>query len=163
EGSAREVQKSNVNLNNMDLTPTSTSSPEGIAPAAAPPPPPPGILADRWPSLSRAMSQYHQGVAEQFSRMAYDRVDAGLIRLEDRHELAAEADELGIKAFDAQLLIACAIRQWVLDREYDPRPSPHAPALSFEYKSFRRTWRRIALLLGTIVALDALILWRWLF
>jgi len=121
-----------------------------------------GILSERWPSLGRAMSQYQQGVAEQFSRLAYDRVEAGIIRMEEREFLAAEAEDLGLKAFDAQLLIACAIRQWVLDRQYNPRPTLRAPALSFEYKSWRRVWMRIAIVIGFAGALDGIILWRWL-
>lgn len=125
---------------------------------------PPGmeILAERWPSLGRAMVRYQQGVAEQFSRMAYDRVEAGLIRLEERQWLAAEAHDLGIKPFDAQMLIACAIRQWALDRQYDARPSLRAPALSFEYKSWRRVWMRIGIVFGFATAFDAVVIWKWL-
>lgn len=121
-----------------------------------------GILAERWPSLGRAMTHYQQGVAEQFSRMAYDRVEMGLIRMEERQHLAAAAEDFGIKAFDAQLLIACAVRQWALDHRYDARPSRKAPVLSFEYKSWRRVWVRIGIVIGFAVALDGVILWKWL-
>jgi hypothetical protein len=141
---------------NVAPAPLSTLSGPEIQPAE------PGILAQRWPLLGRALSQYQQGLAEHFSRMAYDRVEAGLIRLEQRQQLAAEADDLGIRPFDAQLLIACAIRQWVLDRDYDPRPSLAAPALSFEYKSWRRVWLRIGIVIGFAVAFDAIVIWKWL-
>ena len=94
--------------------------------------------------------------------MAYDAVEAGLIRHDDRQRLAAEAEDLGIRAFDAQLLIACAVRQWALDRRYDPTPSPDAPALSYEYRAWRRIWARIALVIGTAAVLDGVLLWKWL-
>ncbi len=125
--------------------------------------PPGGILAERWPTLGRALSRYQQGTAEYFSRLAYDAVEKGLIRHDDRQRLAAEAQTLDIRDFDAQLLIACAIRQWALDHRYDPTPTLRAPALSFEYRSWRRIWTRIALVLGTAAILDGIILWKWLF
>ena len=103
---------------------------------------PGGILAERWPSLGRALSRYAQGTAEYYTRMAYAAVAAGLIRHDDRQRLAAEAEALGIRAVDAQLLIACAIRQWALDHRYDPTPTLRAPALSYEYRSLRRVWTR---------------------
>ena len=121
-----------------------------------------GILAERWPSLGTALSRYEQGTAEHFSRMAYDAVEAGLIRHDDRQRLAAEAESLGIRPFDAQLLIACAVRQWALDRHYDPSPTLQAPRLSYEYRAWRRVWTRIALVLGTAAVLDSIILWKWL-
>jgi len=120
------------------------------------------ILADRWPSLATAMSRYHQSTAEAFTKAAYEAVEAGLIRHADRQRLAEKAAEMGIRDFDAQLLIACAVRQWALDRRYDARPSLAAPKLSFEYKSWRRAWMRVAILLGTAAAVDALVLWKWL-
>jgi len=135
----------------------STESPAAMQnPGAA------GILAERWPTLGRALSRYDQATAEYFSRMAYDAVEAGLIRHDDRQRLSAEAENLGIRSFDAQLLIACAVRQWALDRQYDPTPTPHAPALSFEYRAWRRVWTRIALVVGTAAALDCIILAKWL-
>jgi hypothetical protein len=130
-------------------------------PASAPPRVP-EILGERWPSLGRALSRYEQATAERFSRMAYDAVEAGLIRHDERLRLAAEAENLGIRPFDAQLLIACAVRQWALDRRYDATPTRTAPALSFEYRAWRRVWTRIALLIGTAVALDGIIVWKWL-
>ncbi len=123
----------------------------------------PEILGERWPSLGRALSRYQQETAEHFSRLVYDAVEAGLIRHDQRQRLAAEAENLGIRPFDAQLLIACAVRQWALDHRYDATPSPDAPALSFEYRSWRRVWMRIGLVVGTAAALDIVILWKWLF
>src|SRR5690348_15640952 len=121
-----------------------------------------GIIGERWPTLGRAMSRYQQGTAERFSQLAYERVEAGLIRLDCRRVLAAAAEVLGIKQFDAQLLIACAVRQWSLDHRYDARPSRKAPALSIEYKLWRRAWMRAAIVIGTVVALDGIIVWKWL-
>jgi hypothetical protein len=141
----------------MDVAASASSTP--VADAYSPVP---GILAERWPSLGRALTRYRQGTAEHFSKMAYDRVEAGLIRLEDRQWLAAEAEDLGLKPFDAQLLIACAIRQWALDREYDPRPSRAAPALSFEHRSWRRVWMRIGIVVGFVAVVETMVLWRWI-
>jgi hypothetical protein len=121
-----------------------------------------GIIGERWPTLGRALSRYQQGTAEEFSRLAYDAVEAGLIRLDDRRRLAAAAEDLGIAAFDAQLLIACAVRKWALDHRYDASPSLRAPELSFEYKTWRRVWLRIGIVVGMAVALDGIILWKWL-
>ena len=146
----------------MNISPTPSPSPadspqpEDAAPLSA------GILGQRWPMLGRAIGRYEQRTAETFTRMAYDAVEAGLIRHEERDRLAKAAEEMGIRAFDAQLLIACAVRQWALDRRYDPTPSPVAPALSFEYQSWRRLWTRIALVILTAITLDAIILWKWL-
>jgi hypothetical protein len=89
-------------------------------------------------------------------------VEGGLIRLEERQRLAREADQLGIKPFDAQLLIACALRKWVLDRRYDPTPSRRAPVLSFEYQSYQKVWLRVGLVLATAAVLDGIILVKWL-
>jgi hypothetical protein len=122
----------------------------------------PEILGQHWPSLGRALSRYQQATAEHFSRMAYEMVEAGLIRHDHRQRLAAEAEHLGIRSFDAQLLIACAVRQWSLDRHYDPAPTFEAPRLSFEYQAWQRAWRRVALIVGTAAALDLIILWKWL-
>ena len=121
-----------------------------------------GVLAGRWPTLARAMGRYEQSTAERFSQSAYDCVDAGIIRLDDRKRLAAEAETAGIRAFDAQLLIACAIRQWAMDHQYEAAPSPDAPALSFEYQSWRRVWMRLAIVFGFAIAMDLIIIWKWL-
>ncbi len=121
-----------------------------------------GILAERWPTLSRALSRYEQSTAERFSQMAYECVDAGIIRLDDRKKLAAEAERAGIRAFDAQLLIACAVRQWGMDHRYEGGPSLEAPALSFEYQSWRRVWMRLAIVFGFAIGMDLIIIWKWL-
>jgi hypothetical protein len=120
------------------------------------------ILSERWPTLARALGRYEQGTAERFSQAAYECVDAGLIRLDDRRRLAKEAATVGIRDFDAQLLIACAVRQWSLDHRYDATPSPSAPQLSFEYRAWGRVWTRLAIVAGLAFALDVLIIWKWL-
>ena len=121
-----------------------------------------GILAERWPSLARALSRYEQSTAERFSQFAYDCVNAGIIRLDDRKRLAAEAEAAGIRPFDAQLLIACAIREWALDHAYDSAPSPDAPELSFEFRAWHRLWVRLAIVFGFAIAMDMIIIWKWL-
>ena len=120
------------------------------------------IFGGHWAALSAAIEGHQKNAAEKFCQAAYDRVEAGLIRLDDRRALAAEARELGIRDFDAQLLIACAIRKWALDRRYDPSPNPHAPRLSFEYKAWRGAWMRFAVIMGTALSFDAVILYHWL-
>jgi hypothetical protein len=50
----------------------------------------------------------------------------------------------------------------VLDREYDPTPSKDAPALSYEYKAWWRARLRLGLVAGLAVALEAIMLWKWL-
>jgi hypothetical protein len=120
------------------------------------------ILARQWPTLSRAISRYEQDTAERFTRMAYEAVDAGIIRKEHRERLAAAADSLAIRSFDAQLLIACAIRKWALDHRYDATPTYEAPALSFEYRAWSKLWVRLALVACFTVALEGIILWKWL-
>ncbi len=141
---------------------TGTESPEAGKEAPRASPLAAGILADSWPTLARALGRYEQNTAERFTRLAYDLVRAGIIRQSDRARLAAAAEELSLRPFDAQLLIACAIRQWALDRRYDASPSPHAPALSFEYKAWSRLWVRLALVFCTAAILDGIILWKWL-
>jgi hypothetical protein len=120
------------------------------------------VLGERWPSLGRALNMYQQNTAEQFSQIAYEAVQAGLIRHEQRQRLAATAEVLGIRPFDAQLLVACAIRQWALDHRYDSSPTLEAPALSFEYKAWKRVVTRAAIVIGTAVALDVIVLLKWL-
>lgn len=120
------------------------------------------ILAQRWPTLAGAMRQYQQNVAEAFTRQAYDRVLAGVIRLDDRRELERVAEAMAIKPFDAQLLIACAVRQWALDHAYDPTPNPFAPLLSYEYRSWGKAWLRWAIVVATAVSIDGIIIWQWL-
>jgi hypothetical protein len=120
------------------------------------------VLGRQWAALSAAMEKHDRNAAELFCQAAYECVEAGLIRLDDRRALAQAARELGIRDFDAQLLIACAIRKWALDHRYDPRPNPNAPRLSFEYKSWPRAWMRFAVILGMAMSLDAVILYHWL-
>lgn len=76
----------------------------------------PIMFHEQWPTLAAAMGQRQQNLAEDFSRNAYHCVREGLITGSDRKRLAHEAAEMGLRPFDAQLLIACAIRQWALDR-----------------------------------------------
>ena len=116
----------------------------------------------RWPMLAAAMGQYEKRVAENFTRQAYACVFSGIIRMEDRRRLTQLADELGIRPFDAQLLIACAVRQWALDHRYDSHPTREAPRLSFEYKSVGKMWLRTAIIVSLAVTLDLIILWNWL-
>ena len=120
-----------------------------------------GVLTQQWPSLARALSQYEEGTAEHFSTQAYDAVSAGVIRLEDRERLADLAQDLRIRPFDAQLLIACAIRKWSLDHRYDPTPTLAAPKLSFEYQTFRKVCLRVAILLSFAAVLDLIVIFKW--
>ncbi|HVX84568.1 MAG TPA: hypothetical protein VH253_07105 [Phycisphaerae bacterium] len=120
------------------------------------------IVAERWPTLARAMGTYQSGVAERFSRMAYECVEGGLIRFDRRQRLARAAERMGIRPFDAQLLIACAVRKWALDRAYDASPCADAPKLSFEYRSWGKMWMRWAVAAGMIVGLEGLIVWHWI-
>jgi hypothetical protein len=120
------------------------------------------VLDAQWATLSRALGHYERKVADEFSAAAYDSVEAGVIRFEQRRRLAQHAEELGIRPFDAQLLIACALRQWVLHHGYDPTPSRDAPALSFEHKAWRHAWTRTAFIAATFLCLEAFIVWKWL-
>ena len=139
------------------------AEPQNSTPApAAPAPPRTPILTERWPALGRALEHHSQGLAEAFTRTAYDAVISGLIRHSDRKRLARQAAALGLRPFDAQLLIACAIRQWSLDHRYDAAPSPRAPALSVEFRSWKCTCMRVALVVGTAAILDGIVLWKWL-
>lgn len=126
--------------------------------SAAPQP----ILAERWPTLSAAMRKYEENNAESFTRIAYDAVEDGLIRLDVRTALARTAADMGIREFDAHLLIACAIRQWHLDRRHDATPSRDAPRLSYEYKAWHRGWRRFAIVTTCAVIMDVIVLYHWL-
>ncbi len=116
----------------------------------------------RWPALAGAIGSQNRAAADAFSRAAYDCVESGIIRQHDRRRLSGLAGDLAIRPFDAQLLIACALRQWVLDRRYDSAPSRDAPALSFEYQSWKRVCTRISLVFIFAITLDAVILWKWL-
>jgi hypothetical protein len=120
------------------------------------------ILAERWPTLSAAMRQYETNQAESFTQIAYDAVEQGLIRLDERDRLSRVAEGMGIRDFDAQLLIACAIRKWHFDRREDGKPSKHAPRLSYEYKAWVQGWRRFAIVVAVAIAVDAFVLYHWL-
>jgi len=120
------------------------------------------ILAENWPTLATAMGRYEQNRAEAFTRQAYDCVFSGLIRLEDRQRLSAVASDMGIRPFDAQLLIACAVRQWSLDHIFDTTPDRQAPKLSAEYRNWSRVWLRFGIVAGLAITLDWILLWNWL-
>lgn len=120
------------------------------------------VLHERWPTLAAAMGQYQQNLAEEFSRRAYDCVHQGLITGSDRRRLAHEADELGLRPFDAQLLIACAIRQWSLDR---PQLIQHRAArshLKLHRPIARRRWYGYAIIGVAALAIDTAIVMLWL-
>ncbi len=121
-----------------------------------------GVVSDRWPTLARAMGRYEGGVAEVFSRLAYERVEGGVIRLDDRRWLARRAQGFGIRPFDAQLLIACAVRKRALDGMYDATPSLAAPRLSARYRWWRQMWMRWGLVAGVVLAVEGMIAWRWM-
>lgn len=121
-----------------------------------------GIIGQRWPILARAIGRCEESTAERFSAMAYEMVERGIIRHDNRASLAKAAEEMGIRSFDAQLLIACAIRQWAMDRRYESTPTLQAPMLSFEYRTWRRAWLRFGIMITFALTLDAIILWRWL-
>lgn len=120
------------------------------------------IIGSQWPTLAAAMSRYQQHTAEVFVQEAYDKVMSGLIRLDDRRRLSRKAEELGIRPFDAQLLVACAIRQWAIDHQYDAKPSKEAPKLSWEHKTWRSYGLRVGIFMGTVIAIDCVVLWFWL-
>ena len=121
-----------------------------------------GVLAQRWPTVGAAMRRYEENVAEEYTRVAYEAVEQGLIRLDERRRLARVAEEMGIREFDAQLLIACAVRQWAVDHRYEVRPSREAPKLSYEYKAWSRAWLKFGIVAGAAAAIDGVILWGWL-
>jgi len=122
----------------------------------------PSLLSERWPTLAVALGQYEHNVAETFTREAYDCVEMGLLRFDARRALAGRAETLGIRPFDAQLLIACAIRKWSLDHQYEPLPSLHAPKLSYEYALWKKVWLRFTLVTATAIVVDYLVIMAWL-
>jgi hypothetical protein len=115
------------------------------------------ILDERWPALHQAMQDYKREVADDFSRLAYRSVNAGIIRLEDRKRLGKAAYRAGIRDFDAQLLIACAIRQWAIDQsakgKFARRPRKRLA---------ENRWRRWVAVAGAAAVLDAIVVWNWL-
>jgi hypothetical protein len=113
------------------------------------------ILGERWPTLAAAMNRYEQNVAEEFAREAYHRVSAGIIRHDARKGLGARAAELKIRPFDAQLLIACALRKWSEDQGTVAKPS--CAPLSAGAPS---CWRRLGVLVALAGILDAILIWR---
>lgn len=122
----------------------------------------PVILHDRWPSLAAAMGQYQQNLAEEFSRRVYACVHEGLISGSDRRRLAREAADLGLRSFDAQLVIACAIRQWSLDQPARRRK----PISQMRFPSRRpivhKLWFRVAIIGLMALLIDTTIIMLWL-
>ncbi len=129
-----------------------TTSVPPVAPNSAP-----GILDDRWPMLAAAMQRYRQNVAEEFTREAYGRVAAGIIRFDDRKRLAALAQQMEIRPFDAQLLIACAVRQWSVDRTGEKAVPSKKISLHPKHRS---AWRKLTLMVILAAALDVVLIWR---
>jgi hypothetical protein len=101
--------------------------------------------------------------ADAFSDLAYRCVDSGIVRLEDRRQLARAAVRLGLRPFEAQLLIACAIRQKTLDQGLKPRPALTAHDRPKENPSPRRLapWKTLAFLTATAASLDLLLIYLW--
>ena len=75
----------------------------------------PEPLAAKWPGLGDALVAYQRNVAAAFAEEAYWSVEEGVIRMEERQRLAARGRQLGLRPFDAELLIACALRDWAAD------------------------------------------------
>jgi hypothetical protein len=123
---------------------------------------PVAVLAENWPALSTAMRQYEENTAEAFTVVAYDAIEQGVIRLDERRRLARLAGEMGIREFDGQLLIACAVRKWSMDHRYDESPSRDAPRLSYEYKAWVRGWVKFGIVAATAAVIDSILLWNWL-
>jgi len=115
------------------------------------------LLADRWPALLKAMQDYKKQVADDFSQLAYRHVTEGIIRYDDRRRLAKASARAGIRPFDAQILIACAVRQWTLDQGIErlraPRPMPSANS---RHAFTWRTWTAAGLV--ALIA-DAFLIW----
>ncbi len=120
------------------------------------------VLSERWPVIAAAMNRYQQNLAENFSRQAYMCVQNGLISGSDRHALARDAEKMGLRAFDAQLLIACAVRQWAIDQQN------HVAVHKNSQKSIKREivlhfplWLKYATTVLIAILLDCAIIWYW--
>jgi hypothetical protein len=82
--------------------------------------PPTGLLA-RWPALAVAMRNYQERQALGFLDAVQAEIVNGLIPGAARRRLANRATDDGISPFDAQLLIACALREWKGEPSAKPR------------------------------------------
>jgi hypothetical protein len=103
--------------------------------------------------------------ADVFSQLAYRCVDSGIVRLDQRRQLARAAVRLGLRPFEAQLLIACAIRQKTLDEGPKPwhgRPAHDRAKLDSARPKRLSPWKTLALLAATAASLDVLLIYLWL-
>ncbi len=121
----------------------------------------PSVFQKQWPLVGAALSQYQRHTAEAFCDQVYAAISHGLLRLDQRTALARQAESLGIRPFDAQLLIACTIRQWALDQGQSVGPPLRAqddhPAGAARHKT-RERWLRFLVMLLLAVALDVAII-----
>jgi hypothetical protein len=100
--------------------------------------------------------------ADVFSGLAYGCVSDGIVRFEDRRRLARAAVRLGLRPFEAQLLIACAIRQKTLDQGRSS-PTQRVPARTIQRRTTTiSAWKTFALLAATAASLDFLVIYLWL-
>jgi hypothetical protein len=103
--------------------------------------------------------------ADVFSQLAYRCVDNGIVRLDHRRQLARAAVRLGLRPFEAQLLIACAIRQKTLEQgpQFCHRPpAPDQATLDPPRPQRFSPWKTLALLAATAASLDILLIYLWL-
>jgi hypothetical protein len=106
-----------------------------------------------------------QHPADVFTGLAYASVSNGIVRMEDRHRLARAAVRLGLRPFEAQLLIACAIRQKTLEEGPRVRQSPPAarPARKAATAGRRASfWKPLGALIALAASLDTLVIYLWL-
>jgi hypothetical protein len=120
------------------------------------------------PSSAQAQSAAVAGPrhpADIFSEIAYRCVSDGIVRLEDRRQLARAAAHLGLRPFEAQLLIACAIRQKTIDegpRKWRRHFAENRPRADVGRSRRTRFWKSLTLLAATAAALDTLLIYLWL-